>query len=444
MQVMLEKTIREKKVSHFKSICIATIIVIAVSFFCIMRGIEHQHIVFKSLLAIIVYYCIKKGIDEKSIINPYLLFSLTPITLLIYDVSVSQHYLVELEDITYIIAIYNFVAIITGMVIMQKIKIPHNKELWSKGINLSQYQYSKNAYLLLFFGLFPTFWGSLTGIEYLTSMDLNGLKEAVNLAPLSSIISLFLYPAMVCALKSKRKKTVVICFLGMAFSIIFNFSKTTIAMMCLTILVTYYDRSLKEKKGRMLFLVILVISIVVLYMSFDIYNNIRHDYDTSNYFQDLGYVGNIQEDLFLPYMYLITPWSNLQYVMETVTEHTYGLWIIKPILGYLQIDGLLKYIFDFTPRYSAFNTFSFISPFYSDFGIIGSGLCSFLFGMFLMWIYKWYIRFKESPFVVATYSLNVYSMLMLFFNNHYFQLSYPFTILLLMWIWSKLIKNNGR
>lgn len=423
-----------------KSNLIAAIIFLTIiGFFFWYRNLSGNQIGFKLIIGIIVSYCVIRGLQEKVIINPYLLFSITPISLLIYDKSVSEHYLVDLSNTTYLIAIANFTAMLLGFNLMRNPKIKFNYNLWNKGINLRTIECAKYAKIFMILGIYPTIYGCLRGAGYLFSFNLNQMKNIVNSAPLSSIFQLFLYAGVVCAFKSKQKQTIAMCMFSLIVSIILNFSKSTVAMVCISVLVTIYTERInnKERTNRSLMIMLLLVAGYLMYESFDIYNNIRHDYDTNAYFQGLGYVDNVSQNLFLPYMYLISPWSNLQYIMQTTSVHTWGLWFIKPILGYLQLDTILGIDYSMTPRFSAFNTFSYISAFYIDFGFFGSIICSFIFGLGIMWIYRLYMQFSRSPYVITIWALNVYAIAMLFFNNHYLELSYPITILILMWLWQK-------
>lgn len=413
--------------------------------FFMLRHLDAEAIVYKMTLGILITICLIRGLNEKIKLNPYLLFSLSPISLLIYDESVSSHYLVNLSDNTYWLAILNMAAVLLGFIVIGGKKVKISENLLKKGEELGLSTLKRHSIIFIVLGLLPTIIAGITSIGAVVTLNLNNLKNSVNSIPLSSVLSLFIYPAIVCALKTRKKLLIAIVLSLTAISILFNFSKTTIAMASITILVSLYTNQIEHhsKKRNIRLLFAGIVSAFLLYESFDIYNNIRHSYDIKAYFQGLGYVGNVSNALFLPYMYLISPWSNLQYICETTTQHMYGMWLIKPFLSYLQIDNLFGIKYSMVPRFSAFNTFTFISAFYIDFGFWGSIICSFLFGMFLMSVYNLYKYHYNSPYVVSIWALNSYAIVMLFFNNHYLQLSYPITIILLMWIWM-LIMNKKK
>ena len=135
-------------------------------------------------------------------------------------------------------------------------------------------------------------------------------------------------------------------------------------------------------------------------------------------------------------MYFTTPWNNLQYIMETTREHTYGLWLIKPFLSYIQVAGNIDAYTALTPYQNAFNTYGFISVQYVDFGMIGSALSSAVLGILVGKVYRRY-RYCPDGFNIGCYGLVACATLEMFFSNHFFGQSYPFTILIVAWIYGK-------
>lgn len=416
------------------------VFVILIMMYARYRNLEIEHFFSFSLLCLCVVYCIIRGVHENYMINPFFLFSIVPISLLMYDLSVSTHYLVALRRDTYELAIYNIIMILVGFSLGRKMKFRYSR-VWSAGVSMSSKRLSRQALFMTIVGLMPTLYGCIVGMPYLLSINLYEVKGLVNSAPLASIFSLFIYLGVLCALESQDKKTIATCLLMAIFSVVLNFSKTTVVMLSICIVIYFYDIAQENKKARKLFGIIVIGALMLTFASFTIYNNIRFDYDINEYFGNMGYVGNVKQTLFLPLMYIISPWSNLQYIIDTTTSYSNGLWVIKPLLSYLQIDGIWETIFELVPRSQAFNTYTYISVYYRDFGFVGSGICSLLLGLYIMYIYKLKLRFSKSPHVNTVFALNMYATLMMFFNNHFQQLSYPFTIAILAWIWLKFFGN---
>ena len=132
-------------------------------------------------------------------------------------------------------------------------------------------------------------------------------------------------------------------------------------------------------------------------------------------------------------MYLETPWVNLQYVTETQDNRTYGMWALKPLLGYLGLRDDEDYKLE---PYSSFNTFTFISCQFKDFGYYGSVLLSLFLGFFVKKMYSLSMR-SNSPFYLGAFVLVALATLEMFFSNHFFMQSYPFTIFIMMWLYQK-------
>ena len=424
---------------------LGTIITILIFIFCLYlyntnRQLEIQNYFFYSILLLVCLRCISKGIKEPYLINPYLLFLIVPVSLLMYDLTVSPHYLVPLRSNTYSLAVYNIIMVLLGFFIGGNCKFRYSRT-WNKSVNQSSKLLSRNAKITLIIGLIPTMYAVCFGAQYLLNLNLNALKSLVNDAPLASIFNLFLYLSIMLALYSKSQKTIMLCLVGLLVSLVLNFSKTTVVMLCICLLVHLYDISRVNYRIRKYFYISLLSALGLVFISFTIYNNIRFDFDINTYFDDLGYIGNISKTWYLPIMYIISPWSNLQYIVDTTTTHSYGLWLLKPLLGYLQIDGIWAPVYDLVPRYQAFNTYTYISVYYRDFGFFGSGICSFILALYIMYIYKMKLNYPNSPHISSIFALNMYATVMMFFNNHFQQLSYPFTIFIISWLFLKFTRS---
>lgn len=148
--------------------------------------------------------------------------------------------------------------------------------------------------------------------------------------------------------------------------------------------------------------------------------------DALNYYGD-RVDWNLSAGLLLPYIYLTTPWTNVQYVINTQSVHTYGLWFIKPILGWMQLDDLFEANYQLDAM-TTFNTFTYLSVLYKDFGYYGSIFISFFLGYFVKRVYNDYCV-SSSPIVLGCYTCCALATLEMFFSNHFFSQSYPFTII---------------
>lgn len=371
-------------------------------------------VTYKACVFCLMIICILRGKAERYFLNPYYMFILVPFTLLIYT-KMSKYHL-KLTDNTYIIAIINIVTFIMAMDLTPEYK--HFERC--KGVGEGR-QVTINAIILLGLGFLPTVYFIIVGHSM----------------PLASVISLFSTGAVLCALKSKKKKLIIFVSLCFILSWVKYVSKSAILTFSIAMIIgfeKYYVRSIEQKRKLV---ALSVVGVVLMIFAFSFANQGRsnaYGRDALDYYTKYGGVkwkGNAL--LFMPYMYLTTPWTNLQYVMETQPTHTYGLWAIKPLLNYLQIDGIFSDYYVLQP-YSNFNTFTFIACCFKDFGFWGSCISSAFLGIFTKKIYSRY-KVSKSPLDVTCYVLLSQAVLEMFFSNHFYTQSYPFTIVIIMGIY---------
>lgn len=367
-----------------------------------------------AVLAILVF-CIIKGIEEKRLLNPYFAFAFVPFSLLIHF-NISNQYMLDLNRNTWILAIINMLAflIVFGLT-------PSFKHL-NRCIGASdKTELIKHTIILTLFGFAPFVFKTITG----------------SLMPLASVFTLFGTAAMMCALKSKNKGLIIIVFLAYVIQSLGDVSKSALLSIIIGAYVGFEKYYKNKKRINFKSVVLICAGIVVMILSFTFANQLRGAKTASEsvayYSRSGGITWEGNNLLFLPYMYLVTPWTNLQYIMQTQNVRTQGLWMIKPILGYLQLDTLFLNRYALR-AYSSFNTFSFIGPEYMDFGFIGSMFPSAFLGYFVKKVYSRYIVSK-SPFDTACFALCIQAVVEMFFSNHFFAHSYPFTIVIIMGIY---------
>lgn len=355
-------------------------------------------------VAFLFALCLIIGSKEKYYLNPYFLFSITPFTLLIY-VNIADSYMLDLTHKTWLLSIINISAFILSLYYTPKFKnIKRCKGVGDgKGLIVSAI------------------------VLYLLSLLSNVIPD------LESILWLFSVAAIVCAMKSKRK-IMILFSLGIIISSFFGItSKMAVLLNVITILICLEKYYLNNPKLKKIMPVILIAGVFFMVFAFTFANKEKVAYNPSeglSYYESRGVDWNYHTELFMPYMYLTTPWANLQYVSETQDSRTDGLWFLKPILGYFQIDDSYSSEYIIYP-YSTFNTFTYIACGFKDFGYWLSIISSLFLGIYVKKIYSKY-RISRSPFDVATYVCVALAVTEMFFSNHFFMQSYPFTILILM------------
>lgn len=384
---------------------------------------------------VLFLWCIYMGRKETFILNPFWLFSITPLSLLLYNDNVSRIYLQKLTSKTWGLAILNIIAF--SMTLFISLKIMRRK----KGI-IANEQPDKIAYLkqnsviMMGISFIPVLYRMLFGKVML----------------FTSVISLCVYVSIIMGTKTKEKRWIIGILLIAALRFLFAFNKTELVFFLIVIVTgieKYYELSSKSKIKILLGLV--VSALFMLFVAFPLKTYVQDnggnivDFFTKNvkvvydYGQRIDWSG--PEVLKMPYMYLVTAWNNVQYVLETQNTRTYGLWFVKPILGYFQLSGIFDSLYELKP-YSSFNTYTYITVLFKDFGYFGSAIGSVFLGWFVAKMYYWYTISQDS-WKVSCYSLTAIAVFEMFFSNHFFGLSYPFTIVLLYFIFEKCFRVKG-
>lgn len=376
--------------------------------FAVINSLIFKSIIYDKFSVILILgSCILLGRKETSFMNPYYFFSLTPLSLLLYF-NLGSFYMQDLSHETYLLAIINM----SGFVFALNFTKGYKKVISSLGTSSSRDLVVHSVIL------------------YLLSLGASFIPF------LSSVLWVFSIPAIACAVKSKKKIMLIFVALIIGSSMFGETSKMSVLLNVLTLLITYekyYNVKVKQKFKIFLY-TILGIFFMIYSFSFAIKDNEYMDAaEGVEYYSQNGVDWSLNATLFMPYMYLTTAWSNLQYVTQTQIEKTNGLWTFKPLLGYVQLDDSFEKDYELN-AYSSFNTFTYIVCAYKDFGYWGSVVMSLFLGFFVKKIYSRY-KVSESPFDVAIYVCTSLAVVEMFFSNHFFMQSYPFTIVIIMVIY---------
>jgi len=367
---------------------------------------------------LIFIVCIIIGSRERVFLNPYNFFSLAPFSLLIYY-NVSNTYMMDLKHETYVLAIINMVAFILALSITPSVKIKFRENCEDTDSTLFL---KINAIILFLISLLgPVF------------------------PALQSVMWLFSIAAMVCAFKTKKVSMVsfvIIYFFIIAFG---GTSKMSILVFVLVFLISMEKYYIISKRQIRIMKLLSVFGIIFLIYAFSFANKERGNYDADYglwYYTNQGVEWRWNSSLFLPYMYLTTPWANLQYVTESQNIRTNGMWTIKPVISYLQLDDEFKHDYELIP-YSSFNTFTFITVGFKDFGFWMSIIPTLILGFIVKKVYSRYFLFS-NPFDVATYVIVSLATTEMFFSNHFYMFSYPFSMIIIMWAYKFLVCRKSK
>ena len=425
---------RERK-KLIKIVILNLIICLAVQLLLPINDLKYEKF-WRYIVSFIFSYCIYKGTEEERLLNPYLLFSLTPLSLMIYSNKVSKYFLMELQTEIWLLAILNMIVFLIGLNFTLKWRIKTGKHILFEERHLvnneSEIDYTWQGMILFAIGLIPKLL-SVIGISM----------------PGTHIISMCQYLGVAIMYINKNKKLayiMAIILLGLSFAT--NFNKTEFLMLAVLFITCIDSRINTKKEKKRLYITIILLALTMILVIFPLKDFLARgeslskfissdkDYLANEFVGRFEWKGNIK--FLMPYIYMTTNWTNLQYITHIFTQHTNGLWLIKPLLGYLQISGGIKAYTSLTPYRPAFNTYSFIAVQYIDFGFFGSMIPSLLLGLFVGLIYKNYKKCPDS-FNCACYALNAVAVFEMFFSNHFFTQSYPFTIVIVAWICSKTI-----
>ena len=367
--------------------------------------------------------CIVMGSKESSLLNPYYLFSVTPLSLLLY-VNISGHFMMELTSKTWGLAIINIVAFILAVYFTKDYGRPRGCT------GPSDKKLVAHTIILAAIGLFSEVFEYFLGRPFF----------------LASVLKICTVPAIICALKSKNRFLILVVLSLFIGSSVGFLSKSAVLTYILAVLIgieKYYIRTARERK---LIAILSAIGVIVMVFAFSFANKdrgVQAASETVDYYEEYGDVNWDSPDaLFMPYMYLTTPWANLQYLTETQDDRTNGLWLIRPLLGYLQLDGLFKESYQMR-AFSTFNTLTFISCNFKDFGYWFSIITSILLGIFVKKIYSRY-KISKSALDVACYVYVGIAVLEMFFSNEFLTQSFPFTIVIVMAIYKFFFFRNSK
>jgi len=370
-------------------------------------------------LIFIALFCVYRGTKEKVFMNPFMLFVLTPVSLLIYNHNVNTYYLLALEKKIYIMAIYNMLAFL--IVLNHKI-IPDKGNTISDNIMFME-KYSRWGIRFVIISFLP----DIFALFFHSSM------------PLGAFFSILLYLGITFAMKSEIRRTKVTTYILLVIKLLLSFNKTVVLLAVITIMcaITTGTGSNNNKKMKYILPLVLIMSYFFiiyafplktyfrLYGSFSGLNSIDELYSiTDDLYENYSDNWSFDSSLFIPYMSLITPWTNLNYVINTQPGHSYGLWIIKPILGFLQINTSNIEAYKLQPMHGSFNTFGFLTVQYKDFGKYGAIMITALLAIFVSYSYNSYVKKQWNPIIIAEYSLVACAVFEMFYSNHFFSQGY--------------------
>lgn len=351
----------------------------------------------------ILLLCLLRGKAQEYVFNPYYLFALTPISLLVYT-NISPAFMLDLTVSTWRLASFNMLAFVAGLDIVGASKPTRYA--------VPETQRPLYTYALILVTSVPALYYSVTG-------SLFPLPSFVNLIPLCGVTY---------AIRKGDKRVIATStLLFLLPSIVGHTSKTAVLTLLVAFLVCWDKFYGMARMAKWKIATVFIGGALMMIFAFTFANKERGTQskdDVSDYY-DSRVEWDYDYSLFMPYMYFCTPWTNVQYVMDTQDTRTNGLFLMKPFLNYAGLEKRFESDYELV-SYSSFNTFTFITVGFKDWGYRFSFLTPLLLGLFVKKVYGMYCA-NKSPLLVWCYVYVAQATAEMFFSNHFLSMSYPFS-----------------
>lgn len=408
---------------------------VIILFFCLVLILAVNPTLIGAGAAVLVVILIWLGKRESQTINPYVLFLTTPISLILYSESISPVFLPKMNTEVQLVILCGMFSYLAGLLTLSGKKVP--------GTIRKSRNYSFSIFLIL--GLTPHLIGIARGIIPPLMSD-PSLARSQYLLPVIGQLILFLPITILIAFKDGSRKKMAISIVGNIIGSILLMSKFPLFLYIIFFAFGYF-----RHQGKRLLpypKVIAVFTLVLVPVIFNYIFEIRDDNDQSLYFWrnnisfSLPLLDLYGDYLYLPYIYLTSPWSNFTYIYDISNHLDYGSRSLYGILSFFQLDSLLVHAPPEIRMYP-FNTHAYLTDFYLDFGLFGVFSLSYLLGIMVMQIYLKAIRSKDL-IDEAIWIIFGFASFMLFFSNHFTNLSYPFISILFFSVYRFLSTPNIR
>ena len=381
------------------------------------------------------------GGREKNLLNPYYLFSSTPLTIILYNHEISPYFLKEFNAQVGFVMFLGISFFILGLLLVKKKKLIIAKSL-----------VNRHFWIVFILGVTPHLIGTIiAGLPILNIDNVEHARQSYSL-PIISQFSIFLPISIIVAFQQKSTLKILLSILVTLFFSFATLAKFSILLAFMFIFFSLLKYGHKSKISSVIkrtgILLVLLIP-----MLFSFVFDARNDLEQSEYqwrqniSTDVPILEQFGDLIYLPYLYLTTPWSNLAHNVDLINnnnnfEYDYGLRSVKPLISLLQLDGFVEYDQKSIYQYPM-NTYAFITDFYLDAGIFGVALLSLLLGVFVKKVYQ-YGTYENDSLKDGLWVTVGFATFMMFFSNHFTSVGYPLVTLVLLMIYqlvSRTLKN---
>lgn len=371
----------------------------------------------KAITMLLILLCLKIGVRGQNYFNPFLLIIIPLTSFLVYYSKLGPEFLSNLQSKTNTLIILCFSAIILGFTVIKNLKLKPIKAPKS---------YNENFFIICLLGLFPTvlsymLYGSVLDATGDEIMDIKS-KQSI---PIIGQFAYFLPASILIACKNNNTKQIIIAITLSFIASLMTLTKTAMVIALLFTIIglsAFKPDILSNKIIQYIkrYIIILLPALVIILFYYN--NSVRSRADSASSIDYIERGGGhlIQNDneftqnMFLNYLYFCSPWSNLDYNIQNnhtkaCGKNTFAQFGDKIGISVEKVEKLQP---------SFFNTHSFITDFYIDFGYLGAIIASFILGCIIYFFYsKFY--FSGDSLLIAYYCLIGYATIMLFFSNHF-------------------------
>ncbi len=370
----------------------------------------------KIIAWLILMLCLSKAKKSSDWYSPYYLFIVTIISYILYWEKLGGIFMEELSLETRIFVVSGLLAVVAGFIFCQSA----NRTPIRVG------KMNENFWIVFFIGLFPTavsymMFGNITVLE---GEDMLEAIEQFTL-PIIGQLAYFLPASIVVACKKNNTTLIVIATVFSGIAALLTISKTALLVTVLYFIVgvTKFRPAITDSRLYKIADRYKLVAIPVLLIIMFMYNNNKRE-DASNdgdmtyvesSFSTMWATNNLAQNLFLDYCYYVQPWSNLNYNIEN--NHNNGVIGGNSFAQFgrklgIQVNARKKI------QPSFFNTHTFLTDYYLDFGPVLAIIIAFLLGILIYTCYSLF-GLSDDPLLISFYILIAYATVMLFFSNHF-------------------------
>lgn len=364
----------------------------------------------------------RAGCKDKDIFSPFFLFMPVPLSVMLYWSKISSYYLPELPLGTRIWIFIGSAAFYLGLMFRRHKFYPYLRQV-KPVIGYS-------LFLTLALGILPYVISTMVmgTLPILARTNIDELKSQFQL-PIIGMFFLFLSFAILIA-REQGKFFKSVCVLAILLSLI-KAAKFDVIFMAFVIMfaIVGHQMHLSRTLKKRIIVAILAFLIFVPLLFEQNYNmrfgetmDMRYDYLISSDRMHTA-IPIAAFKVVQPYFYFVSSWANFDYCLQHVETYKYGMMTMRPFISLFRLDYLIDVDYTKMVLNPAFNTHSFLTDYYYDFGYAGLVLLPFLMGIVISWIYR-RSRSSNDTVLHTEYAVCGFAVVMMFFSNH-FSAGYP-------------------